>query len=113
MVSQFALPLTLTTFHLTVVLLLNGQTPPAPPAGSGFRDVSNTTTAAAQPSGPVPTVVSAETRGDIFMAKKMFREAVEVYKEGGPNSAVMLAHSTRNSCTSAPSCGLGVIVRIS
>lgn len=91
MVSQFALPVTLTTFHLAAVLLMSGQIPPTGPVSSGFRDVSTpSTTSASQPPGPSPTVVSAETRGDIFMAKKMFREAVEVYKEGGSNSAVML-----------------------
>jgi tetratricopeptide (TPR) repeat protein len=43
-----------------------------------------------QPSGPVGVVVSEETRGDIFMARKMYREAIEVYKEGPSDSAVLL-----------------------
>ncbi len=38
---------------------------------------------------PAP-VVSSETRGDIFMARKMFREAIEEYKDGPSDSAVLL-----------------------
>jgi tetratricopeptide (TPR) repeat protein len=34
--------------------------------------------------------VTPELRGDIFMAKKMYREAVEAYKEGASDSAVVL-----------------------
>jgi tetratricopeptide (TPR) repeat protein len=37
--------------------------------------------------------ISAETRGDIFMARKMYREAVEVYKPGSAKSA-LLANKT-------------------
>jgi len=36
------------------------------------------------------TIVTPEMRGDIFMAKKMFREAAEAYKEGGSTDAVLL-----------------------
>ena len=35
-------------------------------------------------------VLSGEARGDIFMARKMYREAIEVYREGPADSAVML-----------------------
>lgn len=61
-------------------------------SGSGaFRTVASTTTAMPQqPSGPVANLVSEETRGDIFMARKMYREAVEVYKEAPSDSAVIL-----------------------
>lgn len=72
------------------VLAVSGQTPATGPTRSGFRDVTSGTTSTPQPVGLAPSVVSAETRGDIFMAKKMFREAVEVYKDGSSNSAVML-----------------------
>jgi len=48
---------------------------------------SNNATPGTQPSG---TLVSPEMRGDIFMARKMFREAVEVYKEGPADSAVLM-----------------------
>jgi tetratricopeptide (TPR) repeat protein len=36
-----------------------------------------------------PKVVTVETRGDIFMARKMYREAVEMYKSGPADSAVL------------------------
>ncbi len=34
--------------------------------------------------------VTPEVRGDIFMARKMYREAVEAYEEGPKNNAVLL-----------------------
>jgi tetratricopeptide (TPR) repeat protein len=46
-----------------------------------------------QPSAVQPkpgNLVTPELRGDIFMAKKMYREAVEAYKEGPRDSAVVL-----------------------
>jgi tetratricopeptide (TPR) repeat protein len=41
------------------------------------------------PRAIAPTALNAEMRGDIMMARKMYREAVEVYGEGDPNSAVL------------------------
>jgi len=44
---------------------------------------------------PPPTVVnprpniSPELRGDIFMARKMYREAIDMYRQGPPNSPVL------------------------
>ena len=53
--------------------------------------------AGAGPAQPRPDVttrptakVTPETRGDIFMARKMYREAVEAYKEGPKGDAVLL-----------------------
>jgi tetratricopeptide (TPR) repeat protein len=46
-----------------------------------------------QPSAVQPkpaNLITPELRGDIFMAKKMYREAVEAYKEGAHDSAVLL-----------------------
>jgi tetratricopeptide (TPR) repeat protein len=40
-----------------------------------------------QPQTPRP--LSPETRGDIYMARKMYREAIDTYREGPPNSAVL------------------------
>jgi len=37
-----------------------------------------------------PTTVAAETRGDVFMARKMYREGIEAYKEVQPQTAVTL-----------------------
>jgi len=42
--------------------------------------------ASAQPQRPAP-VITAEMRGDILMARKMYREAAEAYKEGPKDSA--------------------------
>src|SRR5215469_18692643 len=38
----------------------------------------------------VKPVLSPETRGDIYMARKMYREAIEAFHEGSPNDAVIL-----------------------
>jgi tetratricopeptide (TPR) repeat protein len=51
---------------------------------SGFRPNTNDV----RPADP-PKPVSVEMRGDIFMAKKMYREAIETYKSGPPDSAVL------------------------
>src|ERR1039457_6981536 len=45
-------------------------------------------TRAAQAEPPKP-VLSAESRGDIFMARKMYREAIEAFGEGSPKDAVL------------------------
>ena len=39
--------------------------------------------AAAAPQAPRPQL-SPEMRGDIFMARKMYREAIETFREGSP-----------------------------
>ncbi|HEV2690192.1 MAG TPA: tetratricopeptide repeat protein [Bryobacteraceae bacterium] len=63
--------------------------PPSPSQPAAFLDGSRTGQApAVQP--PKTTLVTPEMRGDIFMAKKMYREAAEAYKEGAQNSAVLL-----------------------
>ena len=36
------------------------------------------------------TAISPEMRGDIFMARKMYREAIEAFREGGPKDPVLL-----------------------
>jgi tetratricopeptide (TPR) repeat protein len=38
---------------------------------------------------PVASGLTAEQRGDVLMARKMFREAIDAYKEGPQNSAVI------------------------
>ncbi|MGH9583253.1 MAG: tetratricopeptide repeat protein [Bryobacteraceae bacterium] len=37
----------------------------------------------------LPHPLSPETRGDIYMARKMYREAIDAYREGPANSAVL------------------------
>src|SRR6478609_5973139 len=34
--------------------------------------------------------LSAEMRGDIFMARKMYREAIETFREGSPKDPILL-----------------------
>ncbi len=38
---------------------------------------------------PAPQQMSPERRGDILMARKMYREAAETYKQGSLNSAII------------------------
>lgn len=48
-------------------------------------------TASAGSAIPVPTpVISPELRGDIFMARKMYREAIDMYRQGAPNSPILV-----------------------
>jgi len=58
------------------------------PPPNGFLKEAKADQPATQPPKPVK-VLSPEMRGDIFMARKMYREAAEAYQEGG-SSAVML-----------------------
>ena len=46
---------------------------------SSFR--ADAPTPQPRPPNP-PAVITPEMRGDIFMARKMYREAAEAYKEG-------------------------------
>ncbi len=44
---------------------------------------------ATQANQPKPAVVGAEMRGDILMARKMYREAIDAYKEALSNAAAI------------------------
>ena len=61
------------------------------PAGAGFRPEArrDAPPPAAKPAAPA-NVISAEMRGDIFMARKMYREALEAYRTGPQDSAVLI-----------------------
>jgi tetratricopeptide (TPR) repeat protein len=70
---------------ILVGVAASAQTP-APT--SGFRPTSaDATTTSPKPT--IPATLTPEQRGDIFMARKMYREAVEVYREGPNDSAVL------------------------
>src|ERR1035437_4432005 len=43
-----------------------------------------------QASPPAPKTLSFEERGDIFGVRKMYREAIEAYKQVTPPTAVIL-----------------------
>jgi tetratricopeptide (TPR) repeat protein len=56
--------------------------------------IAGTTSSGFLPDTPArapepPKNVTVETRGDIFMARKMYREAIEMYKTGPADSAVL------------------------
>jgi tetratricopeptide (TPR) repeat protein len=60
------------------------------PPQSGFLDPTGTgQLASVVQRKPTPNL-TPETRGDIFMARKQYREAAEIYRENSKGSAVML-----------------------
>ncbi len=61
---------------------------PAPPQ-NGFLEASRSPQAPSVPPPKPVNIVTPEMRGDIFMARKMYRDAVEAYQEG-PKTAVLL-----------------------
>jgi tetratricopeptide (TPR) repeat protein len=58
------------------------------PAAQAFND-SRSHVSAVPPATEKPRVLSPEMRGDIFMARKMYREAVEAYSLAPPDSPVI------------------------
>jgi len=62
----------------------------AAPAQNVLRDESKAAQSPASDSQKPANLVTPEVRGDIFMARKMYREAAEAYKEGPKDSAVLL-----------------------
>lgn len=76
----------LTVTAARMILAAPQQTAPVP---SSFRPESATGQSAPSPP-PKPALISPEMRGDIFMARKMYREAVEAYLEGPPDNGVLL-----------------------
>jgi len=78
MTSSARIVLTLLAFAAIAV--------PQQPA-SGFRPRPDVPVASAQPSSP--PALSTETRGDIYMARKMYREAIDMYRQGSPNSPIL------------------------
>ena len=65
------------------------STPVSGGASSGFVKTASNGTLPQTP-GPEAVPLTAEMRGDIFMAEKRFREAAEMYRDNAKNSAVML-----------------------
>ena len=68
---------------VTTLLFQNPQTA----AVNGFR--SNTPDKQSASSTDATKKITVEERGDIFMARKMYREALEMYKTGPVDSAVL------------------------
>ncbi|MFL6447708.1 MAG: tetratricopeptide repeat protein [Bryobacteraceae bacterium] len=77
------LHLALLTFGVS--LSLNAQTPP-----HSNSLVAGNVPAAPAPSAKKPPQISTEMRGDIFMARKMYREAIDMYRQGPADSPVLV-----------------------
>lgn len=73
-----------TTLLLAVIAFAN---PGAEPQAKAFRasDVRS-----APPASTNAPAITPEIRGDIFMARKMYREAAEAYLEGSAGNAVLI-----------------------
>jgi tetratricopeptide (TPR) repeat protein len=63
------------------------QQQPLPLSASSFTG-PNSSVPSVPAAQPQPTL-TIEMRGDIFMARKMYREAIDAYRKGDPNSAVL------------------------
>jgi tetratricopeptide (TPR) repeat protein len=55
----------------------------------GIVRTASTASVPSVPATPPQPALTVEMRGDIFMARKMFREAIDAYRKGDPNSAVL------------------------
>ena len=69
----------------TVQMCLPAVAAQSTPPSSGFLDTGQT-----PPVAQKKPELSPETRGDIFMAEKRYREAAEMYRENSKGSAVLL-----------------------
>jgi tetratricopeptide (TPR) repeat protein len=67
------------------VIVAAAQTPAPQPASQPTAQQA----AAQQPPEPTFAPLSPEERGDLYMARRMFREAIAVYKTGPQNSPVI------------------------
>jgi tetratricopeptide (TPR) repeat protein len=71
----------------TVQMFLPAVSAQSTPPSSGFLDTGQAPLVAQKKPAPALT---PETRGDIFMAEKRYREAAEMYRENSQGSAIML-----------------------
>ena len=74
----------LTSLALAASLSLCGQTPPTT---NSF--VAGNVPPTAPPAVKKTPQISIEMRGDILMARKMYREAIDMYRQGPANSPVL------------------------
>ena len=73
---------------LLVINSLSFQLPQAVANGAVPSQGSSTPSVLSDPA-PTPAQVTPEVRGDIMMARKMYREALDFYKPGATTSAVL------------------------
>jgi tetratricopeptide (TPR) repeat protein len=71
-----------------VLFLIIGSVPVFAQTQSNVVDT--TKVPAAVPAQPPKVQLSPEMRGDIFMARKMYREAIDAFREGPPKDPVLL-----------------------
>ncbi|HVT94911.1 MAG TPA: tetratricopeptide repeat protein [Bryobacteraceae bacterium] len=75
---------------LFLVVAGAAQLPPAPVTASGTLRADARQDQLAVPQQPRPhQILTPENRGDIYMARKMYREAVDKYQEIKPQTAVI------------------------
>ena len=74
-------------FLLTTALAYTASAQDLPQ--QAFKDNRTQPPGLTQPATQPQRALSPEMRGDIFMARKMYREAVETYSQGPKNSAVL------------------------
>jgi tetratricopeptide (TPR) repeat protein len=86
MVSRFALiPVSVLAWTLSA------QQSPTTPVATGFRtEPHQPETVTLQPAEQKRPVLTPEMRGDILMARKMYREAIDAYREASTDSAVIM-----------------------
>ncbi len=65
------------------------QSPSNAPVSEARLDKTADTTTQTAAKPPDPSKLTPEMRGDILMARKMYREAAETYMEGPPNNHVL------------------------
>jgi tetratricopeptide (TPR) repeat protein len=64
----------------------NAFSPGSAPAANGVSPARPNSTIVPAANAPAPKQLTPEQRGDVFMARKMFRDAIDAYKQGPPDS---------------------------
>jgi tetratricopeptide (TPR) repeat protein len=77
-------------FALTVVAGLISSIALAQTGNAMLDGTRTSAPAAAQAPGITPVPLTVEQRGDILMARKMYREAIDTFREGSPKDPVLL-----------------------
>lgn len=72
------------TLSITAVAIAGAQAP-SNLVSNAFDSTSRPQHADTAPGNSL----TADQRGDVFMARKMYREAIDAYRQGSPNSAVL------------------------
>jgi tetratricopeptide (TPR) repeat protein len=79
------LPVLLASAALAISLQAQSPTTPV----TRFNDTHSDLKSAAKPAAPQSGQLNTEMRGDILMARKMYREAAEVYADGAQDNPVL------------------------